>query len=104
MADNITATTLELAEVIRALRQELIIAQQSGQDEKIRFKVDQVEVELETLVEKEVGGKGSGKIKFWVVDVNAEINGKYKNATRHKIKLSLKPVDKNGQLYLSDVE
>ena len=97
MADeNVTKTPLELADVIKALRQELINAQQAGQDEKTRFNVNTVEVELETVIEKEVGGKGSGKIRFWVVDADAEVNGKYKNATRHKIKLSLQPEDKNN--------
>ena len=91
--NNTTETALELADVIKALRQELINAQPVGQDEKIRFNVNNVEVELETVVEKEVGGKGKGKIRFWVVDVDAEVNGKYKNASRQKIKLSLEPVD-----------
>ena len=114
MADeNVTKTPLELADVIKALRQELINAQQAGQDEKTRFNVNTVEVELETVIEKEVGGKGSGKIRFWVVDADAEVNGKYKNAVRQKIKLSLQPVysnnpdpqtGKSGDLLLTDDE
>ena len=108
-----TKTPLELAEVIRALRQELVNAQQPGLDEKIRFRVNNIEVELETVVEKEVGGKSSGKIRFWVVDADAEVSGKYKMATRHKIKLSLQPMDinnpdpqtgKSGDLLLTDDE
>ena len=71
----------------------MINTQQEGKDEKIRFNVNSVEVELETVVEKEVGGTGSGKIRFWVIDVDAEVNSKYKNAAKQKIKLSLEAVD-----------
>ena len=91
--NNTTQTALELADVIKALRQELITAQQVGKDETIQFNVNNIEVELETVVEKEVGAKGSGKIRFWVVDMDAEAHGKYKNASRQKIKLNLEAVD-----------
>lgn len=84
---------LELAEVIQALRQELITAQQQGQSETIKFNLNSVEVELETVVEKEIDGKAGGKVKFWVVDANAELNGKYKHAAKQKIKLSLEAVE-----------
>lgn len=102
-----TDTALELADVIKALRQELISAQQEGANKEIRFNVNNVEVELETVIEKEVGGKVGGKIRFWVVNTDAELNGKLKGAVKQKIKLSLKPVDKNnptGELDLSDDE
>ncbi len=85
--------TLELADVIIALRQELITAQQEGEDKKIRFNVSNVEVELETVVEIAGDGKGGVKIRFGVVDVNAEAGGHYKNATKQKIKLSLEAVE-----------
>ena len=86
MTDN---TTLELADVITALRKELIKAQQDGDGENIRFNVNNVEVELETVVTKEADGKLG--IKFWVVEANA--GGKYQNASKQKIKLSLEAVE-----------
>ena len=92
MTDN--NTNLELADVIKALRQELIRAQQEGEDKDIRFNVNNVEVELETVVTKEADAKLG--MKFWVVDVNA--GGKYQNASKQKIKLSLKPTYKGGNL------
>jgi hypothetical protein len=90
MTDN---TTLELADVIKALRQELITAQQEGENKDIRFNVNNVEVELETVVEIAGDGKGGFKIKFGVVEANAEGGGHYKNATKQKIKLCLEAVE-----------
>ena len=85
--------TLELAAVIKALRQELITAQQEGTGKDIRFNVNSVEIELETVVEIAGDGKGGFKIKFGVVEANAEAGGHYKNATKQKIKLSLGAVN-----------
>ena len=86
MTDN---TTLELADVITGLRKELIKAQQEGDGESIRFNVNNVEVELETVVTKEADGKLG--MKFWVVEANA--GGKYQNASKQKIKLTLQAVN-----------
>lgn len=97
---------LELAEVIQTLRENLAEAQSQGVGQNIRFNVNSVEVELQTVVEKEAGA--GGKIKFWVVD--GELSGKYKNSVTHKIKLSLQAVDidpktkKTKNLALSDDE
>jgi len=82
---------LELAEVIQTLRENLAEAQSQGEGQNIRFNVNSVEVELQTVIEKEAGA--GGKIKFWVVD--GELSGKYKNSATHKIKLSLQAVDMN---------
>lgn len=49
MTDN---TTIELANVIKALRQELLDAKLESEDKDIRFTVNNVEVELETVVTK----------------------------------------------------
>jgi len=93
MSDN---NRIELSEAIRALRQELITIKNEGSKKEITFSVKNVEVELETVIEKEVDGQGGFKIKFCVVDVNAEASGKYKAATKQKIKLSLNPKDENS--------
>ena len=57
--------TLELADVIKALRQELITAQLEGQDKNIRFNINNVEVELETVIEKEEVAGGGFKTRFF---------------------------------------
>lgn len=82
---------LELAEVISALRAELNLAKQNAVGEDIRFNINNVEIELQTVVEMEGGVEGGGKIKFWVLDIDAKASGKYKNAVTQKIKLSLTP-------------
>lgn len=92
MADN----TLELAEVIKALRQELIAAQQEGNDKGIQFLVNNVEIELETVVGKEEVAGGGVKTKFFVLDINADANVKFSHASKQKIKLSLGAVEVKG--------
>lgn len=84
---------LELAEVIKALRHEIYLAKQGAEGETLRFNVDSIDVEFETSVEIEGDLELGGKIKFFVFDVDAKGSGKFNNATTHKIKLSLKPVD-----------
>jgi len=92
--------SLELTEVIKELRKNLTRAADYAEGKKIRFNVDSIDVELQTVIEKEGGVELGGKIKFWVLDVDAKASGKYAKATTHKIKLHLKPVkvtvDKDG--------
>lgn len=97
-----------LAEVISALREELNTAKQNAENEDIRFNINNVEIELQTVVEMEGGVEGGGKIKFWVLDIDAKASGKYKNAVTQKIKLSLQVVDEskpavNGQSPLAQI-
>lgn len=103
---------LELSAVLGELRNEIAKAQLSAEGEDVRFKVKDIEVELQTAVDWELGGEGGGKIKFWVLDIDAKASGKYKNSATHKIKVSLTPTDaKNpdadgqpGDLLLNDDE
>ncbi|MEZ5475929.1 MAG: trypco2 family protein [Thiolinea sp.] len=82
---------LELAEVMQALREEIGQAQWAAQGHDIKFNLNNIEVEFQTVVEKEGGGEVGGKIKFWVLDVDAKASGKYKKAVTQKVKLSLTP-------------
>lgn len=90
MSDN---NSLELAEVIQALRENLIEAQTQGLGQNIKFNVTNVEVELETVVGKDQVAGGGFKTKFFVVDINADANAKYTNASKQKIKLTLQAVN-----------
>lgn len=83
------AKALELAEVISALREEINIAKQNAENQDIRFNINNVEIELQTVVEYEAGAEASGKVRFWVVDANTKASGKWKDAVTQKIKLSL---------------
>jgi hypothetical protein len=100
---------LELAVVIKALREELQQAQITGEGQDIRFQTNSIEVEFQTVVDYEVGAEGGVKIKFLVLDIDAKGTGKYKRSQTHKIKLSLMPRKQNpdgtsSDLMLSDDE
>ncbi|WP_020560738.1 trypco2 family protein [Thiofilum flexile] len=84
---------LELSSVLAQLREEIAESQQQAEGQDIRFKVKNIDVELQVAVDWEFSGKGGGKIKFWVVDVNAEGSSKYTRARTHKIRLTLEPTD-----------
>lgn len=100
---------LELAAVIKALREELQSAQIAGEGQNIRFQTNSIEVEFQTVMDYEVGAESGGKIKFWVLDIDAKGTGKYKRSQTHKIKLSLTPKREssdgsNEDIMLSDDE
>ena len=104
---------LELAAVLEALRGELNIAKREGDRDELRFNIDNLEIELQTVVEKKVAGEAGGKIRFWVLDADTKANGEYKDTVTQKIKLTLKVVDtskpdlvtgKPGAVLLSDDE
>ncbi len=80
---------LELADVIEALRENLTEAQQRGIGKNIHFDVNNVEIELQTVIKK--GGQAGAKAKFWVLEADAQ--GNYENAVNQKIKLSLQAVE-----------
>lgn len=91
---------LELSAVMNALREEIKQAGWAAQGHDLKFNLNNIEVEFQTVVEKEGGGEAGGKIKFWVLDLEAKVSGKYKNAVTQKIKLSLTPdagVDAQGK-------
>lgn len=87
------ANKLQLSEVVQALREELNAAKYRSTGHDIKFNVNHIEVEFQTAVELDTAVEGGGKIKFWVLDVDAKASGKYKRSNTHKIKLSLEPVD-----------
>jgi hypothetical protein len=78
---------LELTEMIRELRRELIEATADGSGQPVRFELGPVEIEATVAVSREAGG--SGKVRFWVVEAGAD--GKYGEATTQRITLTLHP-------------
>lgn len=79
---------IPLANAIRSLRRELVAAVQEGQDEKVRFALGPIELELQVEITREAGG--DAKIGFWVV----AFGGSAGRATgsSHTVRLSLNPV------------
>ena len=87
--------TLELAEALQALRENLLAARKD-MSEDLQLGIDEIEVELQTVVTKE----GQGKAKLEVLNVaqllglggaKAELSGRLAKVATQKIKLKISP-------------
>lgn len=78
---------IELADMIRELRQQLSTALADGEGEALRFELGPVEIEASVAVTREAGG--DAKVRLWVVDAGA--NGKYGHAETQRVTLTLTP-------------
>ncbi len=84
---------LELAAMIKALRSQLIEAQQEGEGEEIRFTIEDVELELQITAEKQASGGISAK--FYVL--TSKLDGSKKDTVTQKLKLKLKVGKADGK-------
>lgn len=80
---------VELAELIGQLRAELSAAMHAGEGSDLRFELGPVELELTLTVDKEA--KPGAKVRFWVLEVGADVTVSSNSAQR--IKLTLEPRD-----------
>ena len=94
-----SSTNIELSELIVELRRELLEAQTEGEKQDLKFHVEEIDVELQIAVSKEVEGKGG--VKFWVV-CSAEAGAKLASETTQTLRLKLKPLASQGPLHISD--
>jgi Trypsin-co-occurring domain 2 len=78
---------IELAALIRTLREELAEAVAEGEGKGVRFALEDVELELQVTVGRSVEGKAG--IKIWLVEAGG--GGEASRETVQKIKLTLKP-------------
>jgi hypothetical protein len=78
---------VELAELIGQLRAELTAAMHAGDDADLRFELGPVELELTVAVDKEA--KPGARVRFWVVEMGADV--KAGSSTTQRIKLTLEP-------------
>ncbi|MFE7318282.1 trypco2 family protein [Streptomyces sp. NPDC057555] len=78
---------IELSEMVRELRHELMAAISEGDGEVLRFELGPVEIEASVSVSKEAGG--NAKLRFWVVDTEAA--AKAARANTQRITLTLHP-------------
>lgn len=78
---------IELSEMIRELRQELINALTDGSGGPLRFELGPVEVEATVAVGRKGGAQG--KVRFWVVESAADVA--MESSRTHRITLTLKP-------------
>src|SRR6266498_4807386 len=98
MSDLIAAG---LAETIRALRNELTSAMESGEGERLHFQLGAVQLEVTLAITREGGGDAG--IRFGVVSFGAK--GNLEDAATHHLTLSLQPVvrDASGQTRPAEV-
>jgi hypothetical protein len=78
---------IELASVIRDLREELERAIAAGRDEQLRFELGPIELEVAVVVKQSNGN--NGKVSFWVVGAGGDRTNE--SATTQRIKLTLTP-------------
>ncbi|MFD9319927.1 trypco2 family protein [Streptomyces sp. NPDC060053] len=85
---------LGLAETIAALREELAEAVAAGSDADLRFGVGEVQLELSVGVTHQV--TGTGRAKFWVLELGGD--GQYRREEIQRVLITLEaPTDRTGQ-------
>ncbi len=90
-----TNVVIGLAAAIAALREELLLAVEAGDDADMRFRLAPIELSLQVAVTRE----GEGKIGWKVLG----LGGSYESATTQVLKLQLEPVWLKGDgSYTSD--
>jgi hypothetical protein len=78
---------IELADMIREIREQLTTALADGDGRMLRFELGPVEIEASVVLTQE--GGGDAKVRLWVVDAGA--NGKYAQAETQRVSLTLTP-------------
>lgn len=98
--------SIELSELMRTLRQELNKARVLAEEDKsgTKFKLNDICIELETVVSRETATGAAAKCKFWVLDAEAKADAKYLNASTQKLTFNLTPKYKGGSFEVSDEE
>ena len=78
---------IELASMIKDLRDELERAIAAGEGEQLRFELGPIEMEVTVVVGQ--SKDTNGKVKFWVVEAGADRTND--SATTQRLKLALTP-------------
>jgi hypothetical protein len=87
--DQDSGGRLALATVIQDLRQELVEAMIGGENQRLRFEIGPVELDLTVVVGKEL--KPGAKVRFWVVEAGADST--LSKQTTQRIHLTMQPRD-----------
>jgi hypothetical protein len=78
---------VELAEVIRSLREELQLAIGAAEHEALRFELGPVELEASVAIA--AGAQAGAKMRFWVVEAGTK--GSLERSATQRITLTLIP-------------
>jgi hypothetical protein len=84
----------ELSSVLIKLREQLGLARAEGANKGTRFRLEDIEVELNVAVTDE--GAAKGGVKFWVIDAGVDV--KTSQVVTQKIKLKMKLEGEDGAL------
>jgi Trypsin-co-occurring domain 2 len=87
--DQDSGGRLALATVIQELRQELVEAMIGGENQRLRFELGPVELDLTVVVGREL--KPGAKVRFWVVEAGADST--LSKQTTQRIHLTMQPRD-----------
>ncbi|WP_353962305.1 trypco2 family protein [Streptomyces sp. NBC_01381] len=90
--DDSELLELGLAETVSALRRESSTAVAASINESISFGISSLDLEFEIEMEKRSTAKGD--VRFWVVTAGADRSST--SHARHRVSMSLKPVQKNA--------
>jgi hypothetical protein len=85
--EKIPAGAVPLSAGIAALREELTRAWWDGQNQTVRFKPSPVDLTLQVAVTWE--GKGTGGVRWWLIELGGEVSRQ--SAVTQTVKLTLEP-------------
>lgn len=83
---------IPLAATLSHLRRELAESMATARGEALRFRIENLEVELTVTVGRDAEG-GAG-VTFWVIDASGKVTSSQSNT--HRLKLTLAPVSESG--------
>jgi Trypsin-co-occurring domain 2 len=89
---------IALAEMVEELRSELKKAMDQGEDQELRFQVQEITLELKVELTKEAGAEG--KVKFWVF-TEASASGSVAASNVQTVTLKLVPKGPDDVVLLS---
>jgi len=84
-------SSITIAEAVEQLRDDLLQAMAQGNDRKVQFGLEEVELELGLTATREA--EAGAKVKWLVVDFGGK--GKAGSEDTHKLTLKLIPITKN---------
>lgn len=92
---------IPLSDVLVGLRAELLDAQRKAEEQKLKFKLEDVEIELKVGATREGGGKGG--LKFSVLGLGAELAAEGSIAAEkiQTVRLKMKPISEGGDTLIS---
>jgi Trypsin-co-occurring domain 2 len=86
---------LPLADFVAALRSELRLASEHGQDQEPRFVIGPVTVDFTVVVRRELEGRAG--IRFYVIELGGQV-GQTRETTQ-RVSLTLTPTTTTGEPY-----